>query len=59
VKGLRELAWQHVMSRATSVMFLRSLLDDLADALGVPPPHPGDCHALTARGPGRGVLRNL
>lgn len=59
VKALRELAWQQVMSRATSVMFLRSLLDDLADALGVSPPHPGDCHSLTVRGAGRGVLRNL
>jgi hypothetical protein len=59
VKALRDLAWEQVLNRATSVQFLRSLLDDLADALGVSPPHPGDCHALTVRRAGRGVLRNL
>jgi hypothetical protein len=44
--------------KPTGITFAGSLFADLADALGIPSPFPGECHRLTERRQG-GALRNL
>jgi hypothetical protein len=56
---LATLDWPQVLAyQPTGITFARSLFDDLADALDIASPFPGDCHPLTARR-ANGVLRNL
>jgi hypothetical protein len=57
--ALRVLDWQAVLREPAHTAFMRSLIDDLADALGIPSPCPGPCSPLTARGSGVGLLRNI
>lgn len=57
--ALARLDWAKVFAyEPTGITFARSLFDDLADALGTPPPFPGTCHPLTERRQD-GALRNL
>jgi hypothetical protein len=57
--ALATLDWATVFAyEPTGITFARSLFDDLADALGIPSPFPGNCHPLTERRQ-NGVLRNL
>jgi hypothetical protein len=59
VRALETLDWAQVFRYAPQgIRFAHSLFDDLADALGVPDPFPGACHALTTRRPA-GTLRNV
>lgn len=60
--ALQHLDWSVVLQPAAHARFLRSLLDDVADALGERVPIPaGELHPLTCRKPGQGayVLRNV
>ena len=57
--ALATLDWAQVFAyQPTGIAFARSLFDDLADALGITSPFPGNCHPLTMRKP-NGALRNL
>jgi hypothetical protein len=59
VTALATLNWEQVFAyQPPGLPFARSLFEDLADAIGVPCPFPGESHPLTARKAG-GVLRNL
>jgi hypothetical protein len=59
VQALETLGWAQVFAyQPPGIAFARSLFDDIADALRVPNPFPGECHRLTARRP-YGTLRNL
>jgi hypothetical protein len=57
--ALAALDWARVFAyEPAGIAFARSLFDDLADALHITSPFPGQCHSLTERKP-NGVLRNL
>jgi hypothetical protein len=57
--ALATLDWAQVFAyEPTGIAFARSLFDDLADALGIEPRFPGNCHPLTERRQ-NGALRNL
>jgi hypothetical protein len=57
--ALATLDWHQVFARQPpGLAFAHALFDDIADALGVASPFPGDAHLATARR-ANGVLRNL
>ena len=58
-EALRRLEWKHVFAKAEHVRFARSLIEDIADRLGVPHPFPGAGHPATADFKNARVLRNL
>lgn len=57
--ALRVLDWQTALSNPAHTTFVRSLIDDISDALNIRSPCPGPCSPLTARGSGTGLLRNI
>jgi hypothetical protein len=60
--ALRELDWPKVLAPQEHVRFLRSLIHDLADALGedaVARDHAGETHSLTWPPPSDRLLRNV
>jgi len=58
--ALRDLDWSQVLAALLHVQFLRALIHDLADGLGVPPPFAGNCSPITFRlGHPNNTLRNL
>ncbi len=59
VAALRDLEWASVLERPDRARFLRSLFCDLAAALAVPDPFPGDCHPVTWPPRQGRLLRNL
>ncbi|MCP3137296.1 hypothetical protein [Pyxidicoccus xibeiensis] len=58
-EALSVLDWRTVLKNPAHGAFMRSLIDDLADALNIPSPCPGPCAPLTARGSGEHLLRNI
>lgn len=58
-RALATLDWAQVFRyQPPGIAFAHALFEDLADALGVPNPFPGESHPLTCPKPG-GLLRNL
>lgn len=58
VCALQELDWQAVLAHPKHGAFARSLIEDIADAIGVVSPAPGDSSPETSL-KAEGILRNL
>ncbi|WP_164007874.1 hypothetical protein [Pyxidicoccus trucidator] len=57
--ALNQLAWGQVFAHGDRVRLARSLFEDIASALGVEHPFPGESHPATASFKTARVLRNL